>query len=265
MNVFGRVYVSNEGVNAQLSIPDFAWDDFVVSLDGFEFLKGVFVNRSSDNGDEAFIKLDVKVRKKIVADGIQENIFEKVTPGKHLEPTEFHELLDQPDTVVVDTRNQYECEIGQFENAFCPESQKFHEVLPELKEKLKPHQDQKLLLYCTGGIRCEKTSAYLKKEGFENVFQLRGGIINYLNEIEEKGLEPKFKGNMFVFDGRMAEPTVMEEMGECYQCGSKHGVHVDCANIGCHQLMIQCEKCSQMFKGCCSEHCAKELDRQHTT
>ncbi|MCI5072159.1 rhodanese-related sulfurtransferase [bacterium] len=255
MRVFGRVYVSKEGINAQVSVPEFLWNEFVETVHYFPLLKKTMVNRSRDQGNDAFLKLDIKLREKIVADGIKGNLFDEVTPGEHLSPKDFHEKLERGDVVLIDTRNDYECETGHFEGAYCPESKTFSQVLPEIKTKFAKDKDKTVLMYCTGGIRCEKASAYMKKEGFNHVYQLKGGIINYLNTVEREGKDSKFKGSLFVFDGRMAEPTVNEVLSHCHQCDAAYDVHSDCANVKCHSLMIQCPSCAEKFSGCCSEQC----------
>ena len=263
--VFGRIYVANEGINAQLSIPEHKIADFKKSVQDIPQLKGVFLNQSSDQGDEAFIKLDVKVRRQIVADGLDENLFTKQNPGTPLDPIDFHNKLKDNDTIVVDVRNDYECETGHFKNSIVPKSKYFREVLPELKDELRNHQDKNILLYCTGGIRCEKASAYFKDEGYKNVFQLQGGIINYLRKVKKQGLQPQYEGSLFVFDGRMAESSAGEKIGKCYSCGNTHDIHIDCANVLCHKLIIQCDECAEKYQGYCSEACKDYVEKHADT
>ncbi|MCB1198405.1 MAG: rhodanese-related sulfurtransferase [Deltaproteobacteria bacterium] len=260
LGVLGRIYVSYEGINAQLCVPEYQWDHFADSLSLFPETQDMFINEALTEGDQAFLKLDIKVREKIVADGIDGNIFAQSHGGKHVSPIEFHHMLQEEDVIVVDTRNDYECEIGHFENALLPESETFRDVLPELKDKLQTQKDKKILMYCTGGIRCEKASAYFKNEGFENVFQLQGGIINYLRKTKQQGLASKFHGSNFVFDGRMAEPIDHEKLGTCITCQTPYDKHVDCANTRCHKLIVQCDTCATAYKGCCSQECANELE-----
>ena len=126
-----------------------------------------------------------------------------------------------------------------------------------VKDILKGKEDKKILLYCTGGIRCEKASAYLKHHGFNDVNQLHGGIIEYARQIKSKGLESKFKGKNFVFDERMGERITDDVISRCYQCGSLCDSHYNCANDGCHLLFIQCETCREKFEACCSDECQK--------
>ncbi|MCB0272201.1 MAG: rhodanese-related sulfurtransferase [Bdellovibrionales bacterium] len=259
LGILGRIYISHEGINAQLCVPEHNWEGFQTTLQIFSYTKNMFINEALSEGDDAFLKLDIKVRNKIVADGIDGNIFEKSSCGQHLDPSSFHAMMENEDVIVVDTRNDYECEIGYFENAILPNSETFRDVLPELTEKLKEHKDKKILMYCTGGIRCEKASAYFKNEGFENVFQLQGGIINYLRETSKKGVPSKFHGSNFVFDGRMAELIDDQVESTCISCETPYFKHIDCANQRCHRLIVQCEACATNMKGCCSNECLQEI------
>jgi UPF0176 protein len=195
----------------------------------------------------------------VVADGIEDPNFDASRSGQHLDPLTFNQKLSKDGAVVVDVRNVYECETGHFERSIVPTSELFSEVLPELKEKLQEHKDKDILLYCTGGIRCEKASAYLKHNGYENVFQLKGGIINYVRETKNKGVDSKFKGNLFVFDGRMAERAGEGIVSRCHQCGDPFDIHKDCANVECNELIIQCANCARAFDGCCSKGCQKRI------
>lgn len=257
LDVLGRIYIANEGINAQMSVPEHNWEAFQQTFSTFSYLHNITVNPAVESGKYAFFKLDIRNRNRIVTDGLQENIFEVSSIGKHLSPEEFHEMVGQNDVIVVDARNNYECDIGHFENAVKPTSKTFSKVLPELKDKLKDHKDKKILMYCTGGIRCEKASAYMKHEGFEQVFQLKGGIIRYVNEMKAKGIPSKFKGSNYVFDERMAETVTDEKLGTCQNCGAPHFIHSNCSNKGCHQIMLQCPDCADRLDTCCSETCAE--------
>jgi len=266
LNVLGRIYVAHEGINAQFSVPEHHWDKFLLTLEEEPTLQNMYINLSEAPNNKAFFKLKIQVKPKVVADGLEENVFQISSIGQHLDAEAFHQKLLDPATVVVDARNDYECDIGHFENAILPESRIFSEVLPELNEKLREHKDKDLLLYCTGGIRCEKTSAYLKSKGYRNVFQLKGGIISYLKEIKEKKIPSKFKGSMFVFDGRMAEPHVGEIIGRCVDCAQPHGVHVDCANKACIGLIVQCPSCAEKSPAFCKAGCTlKAKERRESS
>jgi UPF0176 protein len=120
---------------------------------------------------------------------------------------------------------------------------------------LEEQKDRNIIMYCTGGIRCEKASAYLLHRGFKNVFHLEGGIIHYANSVKEQGLENKFKGKNFVFDERLGERISNEIIAKCHQCGNPADSHTNCKNDGCHLLFIQCEECAKQYDGCCSKEC----------
>lgn len=152
-------------------------------------------------------------------------------------------------------RNHYESEVGHFENAICPDADTFREEIDMVVDDLKNQKDQKVLLYCTGGIRCEKASAYLKHHGFEDVNQLHGGIIAYAQEIKQLGLDSKFRGKNFVFDERLGESINNEVIAKCHQCGKACDTHTNCANDDCHLLFIQCEECRDHYQGCCTDEC----------
>ena len=256
MDVLGRIYVAHEGINAQLSVPAPRFDDFKIFLDGISFLKGVRLNIAVEQDNESFLKLTLKIRDKIVADGLDDATFDVTQKGIHLNAEDFNALLAEPDTVCVDMRNHYESEIGHFKGAVTPDVDTFRESLPLIEAELAEHkEDKKLLMYCTGGIRCEKASAYFKHKGFKNVFQLEGGIIEYARQVKEKGLENQFVGKNFVFDERRGERISEHVIAQCHQCGAPCDTHVNCANEACHLLFIQCEACQEKMETCCSTDC----------
>ena len=261
MNVLGRIYVAKEGINAQLSVPAPRFEDFKNFLDGISFLKGVRLNIAVEQDNESFLKLTVKVREKIVADGLKDGSFDLTQKGIHLNADDFNTLLAQPDTICVDMRNHYESEVGHFKGALTPDVDTFRESLPLIEQELAHHkEDKKLLMYCTGGIRCEKASAYFRHKGFKNVFQLEGGIIEYTRQVNEKGLENKFIGKNFVFDERRGERISEHIIAKCHQCGSPCDSHVNCANEACHLLFIQCHSCKKQRESCCSIDCQETIN-----
>tara|TARA_B100001059_G_scaffold114378_2_gene114553 strand:- start:9979 stop:11010 length:1032 start_codon:yes stop_codon:yes gene_type:complete len=256
MDVLGRIYVAHEGINAQLSVPAPRFDDFKNFLDGIRFLEGARLNIAVEQDNESFLKLTVKVRDKIVADGLEDATFDVTQMGTHLNAEKFNTLLADPNTVCVDMRNHYESEIGHFKGAVTPDVDTFRESLPLIEQDLAHHKkDKKLLMYCTGGIRCEKASAYFKHKGFKNVFQLEGGIIEYTRQVNEKGLENQFIGKNFVFDERRGERISEHVISQCHQCGAPCDSHVNCANEACHLLFIQCNSCQENSQTCCSDDC----------
>jgi len=259
MEVLGRIYVANEGINGQLSVPATRFHEFKEFLDGIYFLKDVRLNIAVEQDLKSFLKLKVKVRHKIVADGLNDDSFDVTNKGVHVGAEKFNELIADPDTILVDMRNHYESEIGHFEGAITPDVDTFRDSLDIIEEDLKEHkEDKNLVMYCTGGIRCEKASAYYKHKGFQRVYQLEGGIIEYTRQIKEEGLENKFLGKNFVFDHRRAEKISDEVISNCHQCGEACDTHTNCDNEGCHLLFIQCSSCAEKMDGCCSEEC-KEI------
>lgn len=256
LDVLGRIYVAHEGINAQLSVPADLFNDFKTHLDSITFLEDVRLNIALEHDNFAFLKLKVKVRDKIVADGLNDDSFDVTNIGVHVDAQAFNALIEDPNTVLVDMRNHYESEIGHFKNAVLPDVDTFRESLDIIEADLKDHkEDKNLVMYCTGGIRCEKASAYYKHKGFKNVFQLDGGIINYVRQINEKGLENKFIGKNFVFDERRSERISDDVIAHCHQCGTPADLHTNCANDACHLLFIQCDSCKEEMENCCSSHC----------
>jgi UPF0176 protein len=256
LDVLGRIYVSYEGINAQLSIPSENLYALKKQLESISFLKDVRLNIAIEHSNKSFLKLKVKVRDKIVADGLNDKTFDVTNKGVHLNAKEFNEMLANPATVCVDMRNHYESEIGYFDGAITPDVDTFRDSLDIIEEDLKENkEDKNLLMYCTGGIRCEKASAYYKHKGFKNVFQLEGGIIEYTRQVKEEGIENKFIGKNFVFDHRRAEKITEDIVSNCHQCGKLCNTHTNCANEGCHLLFIQCDECSEAMENTCSSAC----------
>jgi UPF0176 protein len=259
LNVFGRIYVAHEGINAQLSVPKNNFEAFREQLYSISFLDGIRLNLAIDDDGKSFYKLIIKVRKKILADGLSDETFDVTNRGKHLKAKEFNELVSDEDTVLIDMRNHYEHEIGHFKGAVTPDVDTFRDSLSHILENLKGKENKKIAMYCTGGIRCEKASAWLKHQGFENVHQLDGGIIEYARQVKQQGLENRFTGKNFVFDERLGEQISDEVIARCHQCGKPADTHTNCANKACHLLFIQCKECAKKHEGCCSPECQETL------
>jgi UPF0176 protein len=256
LEVLGRIYIAQEGINAQLSVPAVHFEAFKNHLDSIAFLENVRLNIAIEQDNFSFLKLKVKVRHKIVADGLNDASFDVTNIGVHLDAENFNTILEDPNTVLIDMRNHYESEIGHFKNAITPDVDTFRDSLDLIEEDLKEHKENKnLVMYCTGGIRCEKASAYYKHKGFKKVFQLEGGIIEYTRQVENKGLENKFIGKNFVFDHRRAERISEDVIAYCHQCRNSCDTHVNCANEACHLLFIQCPTCANAMDDCCSRDC----------
>ena len=257
LNVLGRIYVATEGINAQLSVPANRFEEFKAMLDNISFLENVRLNIAVEQDNKSFLKLKIKVRDKIVADGLEDSEFDVTQCGVHVDAQSFNDLISKPETLLVDMRNHYESEIGHFEGAITPDVDTFRDSLPLIEEDLQSYKkDKKIVMYCTGGIRCEKASAYFKYRGFENVYQLEGGIIEYTRQVKAQGLDNKFRGKNFVFDQRRAEQISDEVIAVCHQCGTPCDTHVNCANEACHLLFIQCTTCAEAHNNCCSDSCS---------
>jgi UPF0176 protein len=255
LKVFGRIYVAHEGINAQVSVPSSNFESFKNYLYSISFLNGVRLNIAVEDDGKSFWVLKIKVRTKIVADGITDAHFDMSRKGQYVDAASFNKLTSDPETIVVDMRNHYEYEVGHFENAIEIPSDTFREQLPMAVSMLEKKKDKNIIMYCTGGIRCEKASAWMLHNGFKNVFHLEGGIIQYANKIKQENLPNKFLGKNFVFDGRLGEMIGDEVISVCHQCGKPCDTHTNCANEGCHLLFIQCRSCAEKFNGCCSAEC----------
>ena len=263
LDCFGRIYVAREGINAQMSVPEHHFNTFLKTLEKHDILNGIPIKYAIEDDGKSFYKLTIKVRPKLVADGLDDGTYDVTNVGMHLSGIEFHEQIGKENTVVVDMRNYYESEIGRFEGAICPEADTFREELEIVSDLLSNKKDKKVLLYCTGGIRCEKASAYLKNQGFEDVNQLHGGILEYARQIKTANLESKFIGKNFVFDERLGESVNGEIISKCHQCGAPCDSHTNCANHGCHILFIQCPECAKKHHGCCTPECNDSLINGH--
>jgi len=255
LGCFGRIYIAHEGINAQMSVPEHYMDQFLQQLNDIPQLTNVPIKKAIEDDGKSFYKLTIKVRPKIVADGLEHNSYDLSKVGTHLSALEFHHTIGNPDTIVVDMRNHYESEIGRFENAYCPDSDTFKEAILDVVNKFKAEKEKQFLLYCTGGIRCEKASSFLIHNGFNNVAQMHGGIIEYAQQIKKLGVTSKFYGKNFVFDQRLGETIDGQVISQCHQCGKPADTHTNCANNDCHLLFIQCNACKELYEGCCSDEC----------
>ena len=255
LQVFGRIYVASEGINAQISVPTHLFENFKSYLYAIAGLEGVRLNIAVNDNGKSFWVLRIKQRSKIVADGIEDPNFSMENKGNYVNAVQMNELLNSPETIVIDMRNHYEYEVGHFVNAIEIPSDTFREQLPMAADMMKENKDKNIIMYCTGGIRCEKASAYMMHHGFKNVFHLEGGIINYANQIKEEGLESQFKGKNFVFDDRLGEKITEDIIAKCHQCGAPCDTHTNCKNDGCHLLFIQCPNCAETYAGCCTQAC----------
>ena len=257
LGCFGRIYVASEGINAQMNVPKENWEQFNTYIQSIPEFSGIPYKIAVEEAmTVSFYKLTIKVKQKIVADGLEDSSFDVTKTGEYLTAREMNQYIEDPNAVVVDMRNGYESEVGHFERAITPDVDSFREELKVLPELIKTEKKKKVALYCTGGIRCEKASAWLRHNGFEDVKHLRGGIIDYKRQVEEEGIENKFKGKNFVFDERMGERISDEIISRCHLCGETAcDTHYHCKNQACHVLFIGCPECIEKKGGYCSYKC----------
>ena len=255
MQIFGRIYVANEGINAQISVPEHQMELLNRYVNEHNYLQGVLLNHAIEDNGKSFYKLKILVKHKILSDGLINSEFDIYNVGLHLDANTYNKKLGEPNTIVIDLRNSYEHEVGHFSGALLPDVDTYKESIPIIVNMLEEKQTDNILLYCTGGIRCEKFSAYLHHKGFKNVFQLKGGVINYAHQVKKLSIETKFIGKNFVFDDRMGERVTDDIIARCHQCGEAADTHVNCANEACHLLFIQCSICASKFNHCCSVSC----------
>jgi len=243
----GRIIIAEEGINGTVCGTRSQVKKYIDYMNGHRYFDGVVFKESRSIG-QAFPKMIVKVRDEIVT--LRHKVDLKNT-GTYVKPEELHDMLERgEDVVMIDMRNSYEYKVGRFENAIQPDTTKFYE-LPDKVKQMKALKDKKIVTYCTGGIRCEKASALLKEEGFNDVGQLEGGIVKYL----EKFPDGHFIGKNFVFDGRMTTNSETESgkqvLAECEHCGAKCDRYLDCTKPDCHQLFICCDDCEKKYEGLC--------------
>ncbi|WP_046242698.1 oxygen-dependent tRNA uridine(34) hydroxylase TrhO [Hymenobacter terrenus] len=258
LDLRGRIIVAAEGLNGTVSgtIENCARYMAAVKADPrFATLEFKIDNVPA----HTFQKLHVRVKPEIVHSSLR-HVRPHEKTGQHLSPEEFKALKDRDDVVVVDVRSDYEYNLGRFKNAVTLDIENFRDF-PERVERLKEFKDKKILTYCTGGVKCEKASAYLLEQGFENVYQLHGGIIKY--GIEAGGED--FDGQCYVFDNRVAvdvnrvNPTIISRCQHCQQPSNRL---VNCANPHCNAHLALCEACGEQLQGACSEACAAHPDKR---
>lgn len=259
--ILGRVYISHEGINAQISIPIYIYSMFKKFLYQFNpVLNGLRINKTfHTNNVNAFWLLSVKIKKRIVNDGIKNPLFLFKNVGTYINAEKVNLMLNDKNTIFVDMRNSYEYKIGHFPNALEIKSNTFREQLKNVIKVMQYAKNKNIVMYCTGGIRCEKATSWMIFNGFKNIYHIEGGIIGYVNQAKKKRLPILFKGSNFVFDNRMIEKISEDIISVCKQCNKPSDNYVNCAFNLCHLLFIQCFNCSINFKNCCSFNCMKSI------
>ena len=257
-NLRGRIIIAGEGINGTISGLKKDCEQYMTHLrSDVRFSETDF--KVEPYHKQAFQKINVRVKTEIVHSGL-EGIDPNIRTGKYIEPKDFKQELDMDDVVLVDVRSNYEHNVGKFKNAISFDIDNFREFPGKVKE-LEKYKDKKIITYCTGGIKCEKASAYLLEKGFKNVYQLHGGIIKY--GIEEGGKD--FEGKCYVFDNRIVadvnkvNPTVISS---CHICGTNCERMINCANPECNKHVPVCEHCAEKMDGACSEKCRKNPNKR---
>ncbi|MGM7701385.1 oxygen-dependent tRNA uridine(34) hydroxylase TrhO [Pseudalkalibacillus sp. Hm43] len=256
LGVFGRVLVAREGINGTVSGTLEQTEAYMKALHADPRFEDMEFKREASDA-HAFNRISVKARDEIVSLRLDDDLDPNEVTGRHLSPKEWKEALEDEDVIVLDARNDYEYDIGHFRNAIRPDIKAFRDLPEWIQKNLADKKDKKILTYCTGGIRCEKFSGYLVREGFENVNQLHGGIIKYGQDPETKGAH--FDGKCFVFDERMTTDINQTDdqkiVGKCHHCGTQAEQFVNCPIDECDKLHITCENCKEEYESCCSNEC----------
>ncbi len=255
----GRVFVAHEGINGTVSGKIENIDRYKAHLKSYpEFNDIVF--KEDEEDENAFLKMYVRVKKEIVNSNLKDTSLRN--GGKRLTPEQLLELYESgKDFVIVDARNWYESKIGRFKNAIAPQIKNFRQW-PEAVERLNDLKDKTIVTYCTGGIRCEKASAYMVEQGFKDVYQLDGGIVTYTKKFPDTYWE----GGVFVFDERrVVEPNKSPELkhvANCYFCGTPTSYYINCHNLDCDKIIVSCHKCKVENDYCCSDDCRKSPNKR---
>ncbi len=261
LNLVGRIIVADEGLNGTVSGTVEACKAYMDAVHADpRFAKTDF--KIDEVEEPSFIKMHCRYKSEIVYSGLRDpNVIDpNKETGKHLEPAEFLEMKDRDDVLILDVRSDYEHNLGRFKNALTLDIENFRDF-PQKINELAQYKDKKILTYCTGGIKCEKASALLLKEGFKDVYQLHGGIIKYGKEVGGKD----FEGKCYVFDNRVAvdvnsvNPVVIST---CYNCGKTTPKMINCANPECNEHFTQCDDCGEKMLGCCSDACIEHPRRR---
>lgn len=253
----GRILIAKEGINGTVSGTYEQTEQYMNDMKANPLFSDIWFKIDEVEG-HAFKKMFVRHKEELVTFRYDEELDPNVIGGKRLSPKEFYEHLQRDDVVVIDGRNDYEYEIGHFRGAIRPDVKSFREFPEWIRENLGDIKDKKVITYCTGGIRCEKLTGFLIKEGFEDVAQLEGGIVTYGKDPEVQGR--LFDGKCYVFDERISVPINQTEedivIASCYHCGTTHDQYVNCPT--CNLQYVSCEACEEEHQHFCSDACREE-------
>lgn len=255
----GKVYLAEEGINGSVFGDDKKIEKYKNHLYQYPMFADIWFKETSTD-EIAFTKMHVRVKSEIVNSGLVNTSLAHTAP--RLTPEQLLKFYeDEIDFIIVDARNWYESKIGKFKNAITPQITHFREW-PKVVESLNQYKDKTIITYCTGGIRCEKASAYMREQGFNNVYQIDGGILNYI----QKFPDTYWEGGMFVFDDRrVLEPNTKEELkytANCHFCGKPTAYHINCHNLDCDKIIICCHECKIINEYCCSDKCRASLNKR---
>ena len=258
-NILGRVWISTEGINATVSGMVDNIKKYKSEIKKYPEFVHIWFKEDKHN-EHAFKKIHVRVKHEIVTASFGEVDLSKT--AKRLKPEELNNFYETgKDFMIVDARNDYESVIGKFKNAITPKMDSFRDW-PAAVEELEQFKNKTVITYCTGGIRCEKASALLVEKGFKDVYQMDGGIWNYITQHPDKYWE----GSVFVFDERrIVTPNTKEEIkhiGKCYYCGERTSYYINCHNQDCDLLLLTCDKCKEENDYCCSDECRQAPNRR---
>ncbi|MBK8982719.1 MAG: rhodanese-related sulfurtransferase [Ignavibacteria bacterium] len=258
----GRILIAEEGINGTVSGTADQTNAYIYAMRMDTRFKDM-VFKIDEAEEHAFKKLYVRPKKEIVTMDLEKDLDPNQITGKRLKPAEFLEAMKEENVLIVDVRNDYEYDIGHFKNAVRPDVKNFKQFPEWTKKNKELLKNRKILAYCTGGVRCEKFSGYLVREGFTNVNQLKGGIIAYSKHPDTKG--SMFEGKCYVFDERIAVDVNFAEgtkiVGKCFHCGNPSDRFVNCAHLSCHAQFLCCDSCEEKTAKTCSEKCRGVVDQ----
>lgn len=256
LDVKGRILISDEGINGTLSGTVAQTEQYMKDLRANPLFSDIVFKIDEADG-HAFKKIFVRYKKELVTFRVEDELDPNVITGEHLAPKDFYEMMQRDDVVILDGRTGYEYDLGHFRGSIRPEVDSFKEFPDWIRENMSELKDKPILTYCTGGIRCEKLSGFMMKEGFQQVYQLDGGIVTYGKDPEVQG--ELFDGKCYVFDERISVQINHTDgdiiVGRCHHCGQPADQFINCANDACHLQHICCEDCEAQHSGHCSDEC----------
>ena len=260
LGVKGRILIASEGINGTLSGTVEQTEKYMNDMKANPLFADTVFKIDESEG-HAFKKIFVRHKKELVTFRYEEELDPNVIGGKRLSPVEWHEMLQRDDVVVIDGRNDYEYEIGHFRGAIRPDVGSFREFPEWIRNNMSEYKDKTVLTYCTGGIRCEKLTGFLIKEGFQDVSQLEGGIVTYGKDPEVQG--HLWDGKCYVFDERISVPINRTEedmiIAKCHHCGTTEDRYINCANPVCNKQHVCCTDCEEEHQSFCSDECREAV------